>query len=96
MALAAVDLLEDATPLTGGSLIGRSRAELADVMRGLGEPERTAPMRARQLWHWLYHRGVADPAATTTLPTALRERLAERYRNEDGSYTFPASAWNRS
>ena len=49
-------------------------------MRGLGEPERTAPMRARQLWHWLYHRGVTDPAMMTSLPQGLRERLAARYR----------------
>ena len=39
-------------------------------------------MRARQLWHWLYHQGVTDPAAMTTLPKGLRERLAERYRND--------------
>jgi 23S rRNA (adenine2503-C2)-methyltransferase len=58
-------------------LIGRSRPELAQMVRGLGEPERTAPMRARQLWHWLYHRGVTDPALMTTLPIALRDRLAE-------------------
>src|SRR5262249_20109818 len=32
-----------------------------------------------QLWHWIYHRGVTDFAAMTTLSKAFRERLAERY-----------------
>ena len=82
MALAAVEPVDAVAPATSPSLIGRSRAELADVVRELGAPKRTAAMRARQLWHWLYHRGVTDPAAMTTLPKGLRERLAERYRND--------------
>jgi 23S rRNA (adenine2503-C2)-methyltransferase len=61
------------------TLIGRNRAELALSLVGLGEPERRAALRARQLWHWLYQRGARDFAAMTTLPGALRERLAERF-----------------
>ena len=61
------------------SLIGRSRAELAASLAATGEPERRAALRARQLWHWLYHRGARDFASMTTLPRALRERLAERF-----------------
>ena len=77
MALAAAEPIDaDASE----HLIGLDRAELAQILRGLGEPERTAPMRARQLWHWLYHRGVTDPAMMTSLPQGLRERLAARYR----------------
>jgi 23S rRNA (adenine2503-C2)-methyltransferase len=82
MSVAAVEPVDPAAPAASPSLIGRSQAELADVVRALGEPERTAAMRARQLWHWLYHQGVTDPAAMTTLPKGLRERLAESYRNE--------------
>ena len=63
MALAAVERVDAVAPAASPSLIGRSPAELAEVVRALGEPERSAPMRARQLWHWLYHRGVTDPAA---------------------------------
>ncbi len=58
-------------------LIGRSRAELAALLGALGEPERQAGLRARQLWHWLYHRGARDFAAMTTLPVGLRDRLEE-------------------
>jgi len=61
------------------SLIGRSRAELAAILRELGEPERTVAMRVRQLWHWLYHQGVTEFAAMTTLPAGLRARLDEHY-----------------
>ena len=82
MALAAVEPVAPAPPAARPSLIGRSHAELADIVRALGEPERTAAMRARQLWHWLYHRGVTDPAAMTTLPKGLRERLCEHHRSD--------------
>ena len=58
-------------------LIGRTREELTDLLRTLGEPERTRPMRVRQIWHWLYHRGVADAAQMSTLPVDLRDRLTQ-------------------
>jgi 23S rRNA (adenine2503-C2)-methyltransferase len=56
-------------------LVGRTREELAEILRTLGEPERSRPMRVRQIWHWLYHRGVADVAKMTTLSVDLRDRL---------------------
>ncbi|MFQ5785921.1 MAG: 23S rRNA (adenine(2503)-C(2))-methyltransferase RlmN, partial [Alphaproteobacteria bacterium] len=57
------------------NLVGLSRAALADEMAALGEK----PFRAKQLWHWIYHRGACDFAAMTSLAGALRARLAERY-----------------
>jgi 23S rRNA (adenine2503-C2)-methyltransferase len=56
-------------------LVGRTREELAEILRTLGEPERSRPMRVRQIWHWLYHRGVADVATMTSLSVDLRDRL---------------------
>jgi 23S rRNA (adenine2503-C2)-methyltransferase len=82
MAMAAGAPVDARAPAARPSLIGRSCAELAEIVRELGEPERTAAMRAHQLWHWLYHQGITDPAAMTTLPKGLRARLAEGYRNE--------------
>src|SRR5918996_4184540 len=58
-------------------LVGLGRAELAEAVLRLGEPERAGRMRARQLWHWLYHQGAEDFAAMTTLPRGLRERLEQ-------------------
>ena len=56
-------------------LIGLDRAELADELARIGAPA----FRARQLWHWIYHRGATDFAAMTTLAKDFRARLAERY-----------------
>jgi 23S rRNA (adenine2503-C2)-methyltransferase len=61
------------------SLIGRTLAELALAVTGLGEPERPARMRARQLWHWIYRQGARDFAQMTTLPRSLRAALAEAH-----------------
>ena len=36
-------------------------------------------IRARQLWHWMYHRGATDFAQMTTLAKPVRERLATRF-----------------
>jgi len=57
------------------SLVGLTREELAAEMAQLG----AAPFRARQLWHWIYHRGATDFAAMTTLAKPFRAELAERY-----------------
>ncbi len=57
------------------NLVGLDRTELEAEMARLGEPA----FRARQLWHWIYHRGVGDFEAMTTLSKDFRRRLAERY-----------------
>jgi 23S rRNA (adenine2503-C2)-methyltransferase len=80
--MAVAELPRDGVAGAPASLIGRSRPELAQIVRGVGVPEHTASLRARQLWHWLYHRGITDPALMTTLPLTLRDRLAERCRIE--------------
>jgi 23S rRNA (adenine2503-C2)-methyltransferase len=56
-------------------LIGLDRAELAAELARAGEP----PFRARQLWHWIYHRGATDFSGMTTLAKSFRADLAERY-----------------
>jgi 23S rRNA (adenine2503-C2)-methyltransferase len=61
--------------LVGRNLVGMSRAELAEEMAAFG----AEPFRARQLWHWIYHRGVTDFAAMTNLTKGFRERLAQEY-----------------
>jgi 23S rRNA (adenine2503-C2)-methyltransferase len=46
------------------------------LLEDLGEPVAKAPMRVRQIQHWLYHRGAQSFDAMTTLPAELRGRLA--------------------
>jgi 23S rRNA (adenine2503-C2)-methyltransferase len=56
-------------------LVGLSRAELGAELAAIGEPA----FRTKQLWHWIYHQGVTDFAAMSTIAKPLRERLAERF-----------------
>ena len=35
------------------SLVGLTRAELADAIAAAGIPERERKMRAQQIWHWI-------------------------------------------
>jgi 23S rRNA (adenine2503-C2)-methyltransferase len=58
------------------SLIGLSRAALAEVLGGLGVGERARRMRVAQIWHWLYVRGAQSFDEMTTLSKDLRAGLA--------------------
>ena len=60
---------------TKTELVGLDRAELEAALGALGEK----PFRARQLWHWIYHRGATDFAQMTTLAKPLRAKLAEHF-----------------
>ena len=57
------------------SLIGLDRAEIAAELAAFGLPA----FRANQVWHWLYHRGVTDFDAMTTLAKPVRELLADKF-----------------
>src|SRR5467141_887291 len=57
------------------NLVGLGRAALAAEMAAFG----AEPFRARQLWHWIYHRGATDFAEMTTLAKGFRARLAAYY-----------------
>lgn len=58
-------------------LVGMDRARLAAWLEAQGEPPETSPMRARQLFHWLYERGASSASAMSTLPARLRRRIEE-------------------
>jgi 23S rRNA (adenine2503-C2)-methyltransferase len=68
-----------AAPETGAdgkrALVGLSRDELTALMGEIGEPA----FRARQLWHWIYHRGEIDFEKMTSLAKPFRAALAERF-----------------
>jgi len=57
------------------NLVGLGRAALAAELNAFG----AEPFRARQLWHWIYHRGATDFAAMTSLSKTFREELAGHY-----------------
>src|ERR1700722_8276751 len=56
-------------------LVGLSREELAAEMAQAGEK----PFRAKQLWHWIYHQGVRDFAAMSTIAKPLQDKLAQHF-----------------
>ena len=56
------------------NLVGLSRDELARLFEGFGLPA----FRARQVWHWIYHRGATGFDRMTTLAKPLRAELDAR------------------
>ncbi|MEZ6009393.1 MAG: hypothetical protein R3F05_16750 [Planctomycetota bacterium] len=56
-----------------GPLTGDLPEVLAERLAAMGEP----PYRARQLFRAFHAEGRLDPQSITTLPAALRERLAQ-------------------
>jgi len=68
-------------PLAPGAaklpLIGLTRAELTEALEKAGVPEKQRRMRMRQIWSWVYHRGVTSFAAMSDISKELRQKLDE-------------------
>jgi len=75
MPLVARPELFDAKP----SLIGLTREEMAEALKGKGVPEKQVRMRVSQLWHWLYIRGVSDFDAMTNVAKDMRQMLKAHF-----------------
>src|SRR5471030_976312 len=61
------------------SLIGLSRAQLANALGEAGVPEAQRKMRVQQLWHWIYFRGFTEFDAMTSVSKELRAAMAQRF-----------------
>jgi 23S rRNA (adenine2503-C2)-methyltransferase len=78
-------LLQTAIPLAASyipndtrvTLVGLSREDLAAILERVGVPEKQRKMRMRQLWHWIYQRGVTDFAKMTDVSKELRTKLED-------------------
>ncbi len=57
------------------SLIGLSRAELAEALGAIGVPEAQRKMRVQQLWHWIYFRGLTSFDAMTSMSKDIARGL---------------------
>src|SRR6187397_530393 len=57
-------------------LSGMDRAEIEQTIADLGEPR----YRGRQIFHWIWARGVTDFSLMTDLRQPLRTKLAESCR----------------
>jgi len=82
--LKAEDLIEK-TPLERyvaperPSLIGYTRAQLADALGRLGVPDSQRKMRVQQLWHWIYFRGFTSFDDMTSVSKELRAALSRHF-----------------
>jgi 23S rRNA (adenine2503-C2)-methyltransferase len=71
--------LELYVPPAMPSLVGLTRAELAEALGEAGVPERQRKMRVQQLWHWIYVRGARDFDTMTSVSKEVRAALALRF-----------------
>jgi 23S rRNA (adenine2503-C2)-methyltransferase len=71
----------EVTPRADGrvDLMGLPRAEIARLFEAAGLDAKAAKLRSRQVFHWLYHRGVTDFEAMTDIAKTMRPWLAERF-----------------
>jgi 23S rRNA (adenine2503-C2)-methyltransferase len=111
----SLDLMNPATrPMVASTekptLIGLDRAGLMEALAGVGVEQRALKMRAQQLWHWLYIRGVSDFEAMANVGkdmrvlldkhfTLARPEIIEEQISNDGTrkwlFRFPARGAGR-
>ncbi len=60
-------------------LIGLPRTRIVELFAAAGLDASQAKLRARQVYHWLYHRGVTEFAAMTDIAKTMRPWLEERF-----------------
>src|SRR5258708_14961504 len=71
--------LERYQPPAKPSLVGLSRAQLAEALASIGVPAGQRKMRVQQIWHWLYLRGARPFDAMNSVLQELRAMLAEQF-----------------
>ncbi|MFC3214073.1 23S rRNA (adenine(2503)-C(2))-methyltransferase RlmN [Novosphingobium panipatense] len=74
-------LVEGVTPREDGrtDLVGLPRKRIAELFEAAGLDAKAAKLRAKQVFHWLYHRGVTEFDAMTDIAKTMRPWLAERF-----------------
>ena len=60
-------------------LIGLPREAIRDALEEAGLEPKQAKLRAKQIWHWVYNRGVSDFSAMTDIAKAQQPWLIERF-----------------
>jgi 23S rRNA (adenine2503-C2)-methyltransferase len=71
--------LESYVPPAKPSLIGLSRAELAERLGEIGVAPAQRKMRVQQLWHWIYFRGAKNFDEMTSVSKDTRAELARHF-----------------
>ena len=60
-------------------LVGLPRDDIRRVLEEQGLEPKQAKLRAKQIWHWIYNRGVSDFEAMTDIAKAQKPWLIERF-----------------
>src|SRR4051794_37364570 len=74
--------LERYVPPAKPSLVGLSRAQLAEALGEVRVPEKQRKMRVAQLWNWIYVRGVTRFDQMTSVSKDVRTALDQRFTLE--------------
>ena len=69
------------TPRADGrlDLLGLPRARISELFAEAGLDAKQTKLRAKQVYHWLYHRGATEFAAMTDIGKTMRPWFAERF-----------------
>ncbi len=69
------------TPRADGraDLMGLMREDIGVLLEQAGLDRKQAKLRSKQLFHWMYHRGVTDFDGMTDIAKQMRPWLAERF-----------------
>ncbi|OYX66250.1 MAG: 23S rRNA (adenine(2503)-C(2))-methyltransferase [Sphingomonadales bacterium 32-64-17] len=80
-AIDPVPVARDITPRADGrvDLIGLPKKRIAELFGEAGLDAKQAKLRAKQVFHWLYHRGVTEFEAMTDIAKTMRPWLTERF-----------------
>lgn len=60
-------------------LVGLSKVQIQEQLEAAGLETRQARLRSKQLWHWIYNRGVTDFAAMSDVAKMQRSWFSERF-----------------
>jgi 23S rRNA (adenine2503-C2)-methyltransferase len=69
------------SPRTDGkvALVGLSKDQIRSELDAAGMEPRQAKLRAKQIWHWIYNRGVTEFTEMSDIAKAQQPWLAERF-----------------
>ncbi|MGB7655134.1 MAG: 23S rRNA (adenine(2503)-C(2))-methyltransferase RlmN [Novosphingobium sp.] len=76
-----VPVARNITPREDGrvDLIGLPKARITELFAAAGLDPKAAKLRGKQVFHWLYHRGVTDFEAMTDIAKTMRPWLTQRF-----------------
>ena len=76
-----VPVARDITQRADGraDLLGLPKVRIRNLFEKAGLDSKQAKLRSKQVYHWLYHRGVTDFAQMTDIAKTMRPWMAERF-----------------